>query len=269
LAAMAGKTCAALFFLCSTAAAVHLRNASMNTLVRPGSASSNVSFSLSMGEQPPCTCMANDPAWHPTARTVPKCVFIDLGAADGNTFQEFLGNKYGPVANCPGGQWEAYLVEANPHFNDQLQAIAAKYPGQVHVMSSTAAYSCVGQTSFYIDADPTHNHWGSSMSGEAPDAIKSGKQKVTVPTVNVVQLIAESVSPADWVMLKVDIEGAEYDVVPCLSHFTGANLVDRMFLEEHTWFKTGSANGPAEMVAAKQRLQAAGVDIPQYFTNTF
>jgi FkbM family methyltransferase len=214
--------------------------------------------------------MANNAEWKRTTRTQPKCIFIDLGAADGNTFNDFLNNKYGPVSNCPsGGQWEAYLVEANPHFDSPIKKLQQQYPGRVHSMASTAAFMCQGETSFFIDADPTHNHWGSSMSSESPDAIKSGKQKVTVPTVNVVQLVAEAVIPADWVMLKVDIEGAEYDVIPCLAKFNNANLIDRMYLEEHTWFKTGSTNGPEQMAAAKTQLQAMHVDIPQYFSNTF
>merc|ERR1719223_1132388 len=116
----------------------------------------NTSFHLQESSALPCQCVANSPAWAPTTRTVPKCIFIDLGAADGNTFHDFLNNKYGPVASCPSGQWEAYLVEANPQFDAPLQALAAQYPNQVHVYSSTAAFSCEGQTSFYIDTDPTH-----------------------------------------------------------------------------------------------------------------
>ena len=34
--------------------------------------------------------MANNPNWKKTERTEPKCIFIDLGAADGNTFSKFL-----------------------------------------------------------------------------------------------------------------------------------------------------------------------------------
>ena len=34
--------------------------------------------------------VANNPNWKKTARTEPKCIFIDLGAADGNTFAKFL-----------------------------------------------------------------------------------------------------------------------------------------------------------------------------------
>lgn len=242
-----------------------LRNATASGAMSVGAAD----VSKGGSGAPQCQCMANNPAWKHTTRTVPKCIFIDLGAANGNTFEEFLQNHYGPVSNCPsGGQWEAWLVEANPQFDKPLKDLELKYPGQVHSMVSTAAFSCVDQTSFFIDTDPTHNHWGSSMSEAAPDAVKSGKQKVTVPTTNVVQLIAENVAPGDWVMLKVDIEGAEYEVVPCLSQWTNAGLINRMYLEEHTWFDSGSKNGPAEMAAAKSKLQAMHVDIPKYFTNT-
>jgi FkbM family methyltransferase len=219
--------------------------------------------------QAPCQCVANDPTWTKTTRTTPKCIFIDLGAADGNTFHDFIMNKYGPVANCPSyGEWEAFLVEANPHFDQPLKLLEQTYPGQVHALTSTAAFTCQGTTSFFIDQDPTHNHWGSSMSASAPDA-KAGQVKVTVPTTNVIQLIAQNVMPQDWVMLKVDVEGAEYDLVPCLAQFQEAGLIDRMYLEEHWWFKVDSATTPAQMAYAKAKLQSMNVDIPQYYSPSF
>ena len=42
-------------------------------------------------------------------------------------------------------------------------------------------------------------------------------------------------------ILKVDIEGAEFDLVPCHAQFQQASLIDRFFLEEHTWFDIGDA----------------------------
>merc|ERR1719409_1006068 len=62
----------------------------------------------------PCQCVASDPSWKACTRTVPECVFIDLGAADGNSFNVFLSNGYGKVAQCPSVKWSAVLVEANP-----------------------------------------------------------------------------------------------------------------------------------------------------------
>eukprot|EP00438_Fugacium_kawagutii_P006640 Skav235739 [mRNA] locus=scaffold1686:178517:179823:- [translate_table: standard] len=42
-------------------------------------------------------------------------------------------------------------------------------------------------------------------------------------------------------MLKVDIEGAEYNLLPCLAQFKDAGLIDRMYLEEHWWFPSITA----------------------------
>lgn len=213
--------------------------------------------------QAPCRCEANNALWKAPNRTVPKCVFIDLGAANGNTFEQFMQNYYGPVKNCPSQQWEAFLVEANPKFTPDLQAENSKYPTAVHSMHSTAAYMCQGTTSFSIDPDVAHNHWGSSMKVGF-----EGSQEVTVPMINVMQLIAEHTIPADWVMLKVDVEGAEYDIIPCLAQFQKANLVDRMYLEEHHWLEIESVYSAQEFEQAKTTLKTAGVDIPQYFTHT-
>eukprot|EP00931_Biecheleriopsis_adriatica_P059953 TRINITY_DN35957_c0_g1_i1.p1 TRINITY_DN35957_c0_g1~~TRINITY_DN35957_c0_g1_i1.p1 ORF type:complete len:259 (-),score=60.28 TRINITY_DN35957_c0_g1_i1:45-821(-) len=221
-------------------------------------------------QQPQCECVANDASWKKTTRTEPKCIFIDLGAADGNTFAKFVEDQYGPVKNCPsGGKWEAYLVEANPEFRPQLNALQDNFPGQVHSFADHAAFSCEAETSFYIDTDATMNHWGSSLDSSSPDALKSGQVKVTVPMMNVVKLIAENVRPDDWVMLKVDIEGAEYSVLPCLAQFAEANLVDRMYLEEHWWFSSVTDVMKKALADSKVTLMSHNVDIPNgYWTPT-
>jgi FkbM family methyltransferase len=256
---MALKHLYALSLVCGTFA-IKVHNSTAATQLR-GTSSVNGTSTV---RAPPCQCEPNNVAWHPTTRTVPKCVFIDLGAADGNSFQAFLSNKYGPVANCPsGGQWEAFLVEANPQFTPQLESVAAGHPGLVHSMAATAAYTCQGSTSFSIDPDTAHNHWGSSMMRDMQGGM------VTVPTVNVVKLIAENVRPDDWVMLKVDIEGAEFDLIPCLAQFSNVKLVDAMFLEEHTWLPWSSAYTKEAYAAAKTSMLNAGVSMPNYFSQTF
>lgn len=217
----------------------------------------------------PCNCVASDPSWKPCARTVPRCVFIDLGAADGNSFNYFLKNGYGDVGKCPSVQWSAVLVEANPRFNSQLSAIGSQHPGQVDVKSSTAAYMCEAQTSFFLDTVNTGtNYWGSSMSSSHPDVQKSGKQKVTVPTMNLNRILYEQTIPGDWVMVKMDIEGSEYDVLPCTAQAPAASLIDRLYLEQHdaSWGMAGTS--PAQMEAAKIELRRKGVDIPNYFSYT-
>lgn len=224
---------------------------------------------VSQASQPPCQCEASNSAWVASTRTVPKCVFIDLGAADGNSFQSFLSDGYGPVSGCPSGQWEAYLVEANPRFNDQLGQMVARHPGSVHAFTSTAAYDCEGSTTFYLDTTShEHNYWGSSLSSNAGDVQRSGLQRVDVKLVNLNRLIYEHTIPGDWVMVKMDIEGAEWDMVPCLAQASAASLIDRMYIEVHGADLSLRGTTVAQFEAAKAALKQKGVDIPQYFSNT-
>lgn len=221
------------------------------------------------GASVPCQCETQNMAWVKTTRTVPKCIFIDLGAANGNSFNDFLNNKYGPVANCPSGQWEATLVEANPRFDSNINNLAATYPGTVHSEASHAAYMCEGQTSFYLDTvNHGQNYWGSSMSANHPDTQKSGHTKVTVPTVNVNRMVYETTIPADYVILKMDIEGAEWDVLPCLAQAPGSSLIDRLLVEIHpgSWGNIGTTQHDLDV--AKATLRTKGVDVPDYFSQT-
>mmetsp|Transcript_72373 Transcript_72373/g.132466 ORF Transcript_72373/g.132466 Transcript_72373/m.132466 type:complete len:272 (+) Transcript_72373:50-865(+) len=263
----------ALFCFCGFAAGAQLRNGTTAQL--RGGAITSASDMLAKSHaqalanstqrrEAPCSCVANDAAWAPCQRTVPKCIFVDLGAADGNSFQHFLNNGYGPVANCPSGQWEALLVEANPQFTPALNTLSTQYAGSVHSLGSTAAYSCQGQTSFSIDPDVKHNHWGSSMKRSF------GTKTVIVPTVNVMQLLTENVIQGDWVILKVDIEGAEYDLLPCLAHFQKLSLLDAAYIEEHKYLQKNSVYTPQQYDWAKATLKHQGIQVPDnYHSKTF
>jgi len=217
----------------------------------------------------PCQCVTSDPTWVAPTRTVPRCLFIDLGAANGNTFQSFLNNGYGPVSNCPSGDWHAVLVEANPRFNEPLAAVQQQYAGKVQSLGAHAAYDCEGQTSFYLDTvTAEHNYWGSSMSGNAPDVKNSGLQKVTVPTVNVNKLLFENTIPGDYAIVKMDIEGAEWDVVPCMANSPSAKLMDALYVEVHDVSLGLTGTTQQGFDQAKASLQAQGVNIPNYWTPT-
>lgn len=178
--------------------------------------------------------------------------------------ETWMQDGYGPVKNCPhGGDWEAFLVEANPDFSNKLNALQRNLGGKVHSMASTAAYTCDGTTTFSIDPDVAHDHWGSSM-----EHAFVGSKQFTVDTVNVNKLITENTIPGDWVVLKVDIEGAEYEVIPCLAKSPGAKLVDQLFLEEHTWFAESTTAKKLALKAARETLKAQGVRVPFYFSQT-
>jgi len=226
--------------------------------------------------QMPCQCKAASPSWVASKRTVPKCIFLDLGAADGNTLKDFVAGRYGPVRQCPsGGKWEATLVEANPRFDTSLTVMQGTYPGMVHPLSSHAAYMCEADTSFYLDTKNTTitvgdtkkstNFWGSSMSENHVDAKASGLVKVTVPTVNVNRLLYENTIPGDFVLLKMDVEGAEWDILPCMAQASSTSLVDRLLVEIHPkeWSKAGTTS--KQMEESMAVIRGKGVDVPSAY----
>merc|ERR1719291_1236610 len=51
--------------------------------------------------------------------------------------------------------------------------------------------------------------------------------------------------PGDWVMVKMDIEGAEWDILPCLALAPAASLVDRLFVEIHNQSMGSTGTGTA------------------------
>jgi FkbM family methyltransferase len=192
-------------------------------------------------------------------------MFIDLGAADGNTFQHFLKNGYGNVSACPsGGQWEAILIEANPIFSRSLMQLQQIYSGAVRSLIG-AAYMCEGTTSFYLDTvDVEQNYWGSSMSPNARDVQRSGKKQITVPLTNIARLIVESTIPEDYVLVKMDIEGSEHDIVPCLVQSSAAKLIDALYVEKHPQEWSTSDGDRGTLQSALSILQQSGTTVPEY-----
>lgn len=215
----------------------------------------------------PCSCEAEGSHWKPAAPRAPRCLFIDLGAADGNTFRSFLSDGYGPVKDCPsGGSYEAILVEANPIFNQRLMEVERNHTESVRVLPASAAYMCEGVTNFFLDTvDTEQNFWGSSLSSDAWDVVRSGKSQVTVPLVNVARLITESALPDDYVIVKMDIEGAEWDIVPCLAKSKlVAQLIDALYIERHPgeWSLVGTDETSYQNAIIE--LNQLGVNTPPY-----
>lgn len=97
----------------------------------------------------PCSCTTTDPSWTAATRTTPRCVFINLGAADGRAYKAFLGNQYVQLSTCPRATWKGYLYEANPFWNDALQSLSVAQGDNVSVKASTAPYVCNGNTTFF------------------------------------------------------------------------------------------------------------------------
>ncbi|CAJ1393106.1 unnamed protein product [Effrenium voratum] len=211
----------------------------------------------------PCQCQGDTSSIPRPTRTKNKCVFIDLGAADGNSYKTFLQGLYGNIADCPNQEYEAILVEANPNFKAALDGVAAQsVPGkEVHAMMN-GAFMCEADTTFHVTP-------ATAASSMAPQPYG---QDVHVHLINVIQLIKKWTIPGDKVLLKVDIEGAEFDIIPCLAQSDVLSSDITAFVEEHYFLggvqRSMSGVTDAEYNAAKETLKSKGVKMPQYKSET-
>ena len=135
-------------------------------------------------------------------------------------------------------------LEANPQRCERLKKLQKTYRNMgwyLNYSCPIAAYKNANGVNIYVDktSDRDNNDWGASIH----DWNKKDKRKsIKVPSVDLAQyvkFILNDHSP-DFTMMKLDIEGAEYDVLPgldkngslCSSNING---LDYMTIEYHPW----------------------------------
>ena len=172
-----------------------------------------------------------------------KFVFIDLGANKGDSILNFFGQNEkalgGQLSNLIkldevlNRKWIIYAFEANPFFNQVLYEmktnLESNYGHTVFLFNQTAAWKSDGLIDFYVDeVNIDQSFWGSSLFNNHPDVIKSGKKKVKIRSVDVARIIKQY-QKQDLIVLKMDIEGAEYhllldflkkDILPFIDYMT-------------------------------------------------
>ena len=79
---------------------------------------------------------------------------------------------------------------------------------------------------------------------------------VEVETVDLSQWIKDNFSKEDFIVMKMDIEGAEYTVLPKLIEDGTASYINRAFIEWHDWVMGGYSNKTAEL---QNQLKQNGV----------
>jgi len=178
-----------------------------------------------------------------------------------------------------GSECEAFMVEANPSFKNNLTNIAKQVnehsfawvdrnpltgtAEQVKVFGPNTAYMCEGTSTFYLDPQMAHS-WEAIASSMSAVANTGGFTKVSVPTVNLIRLLYENVMPDDFAIIDMDIEGAEFDILPCLARSPAAELVDELYMEVHDINWSLLHTTTKDMTDAVDTLRKKGVIFADY-----
>ena len=100
---------------------------------------------------------------------------------------------------------------------------------------------------------------GDAGQGAAPPPpAAAAEETARVPVVDVVTWLSSSFSVTDHVMLKMDVEGAENEIVPALLASNASRLVDVLLWECHLAVR-GGASGRSQCASWDHALAAGGV----------
>jgi FkbM family methyltransferase len=150
-----------------------------------------------------------------------KKIFIDCGANTGQSVDNFI-KKW--------SDWKEYTIlsyEANPNLVSNFD----RFSNLTNFKFNQAAiWTYDGTIDFYLC---NSENVGSSIIGTK----KTGQLDKLPTSVNCVDIdrIIRQYSKEDTVILKIDIEGAEYDLLNYMLLKNTFELVDKLYIEFHTW----------------------------------
>jgi FkbM family methyltransferase len=164
-----------------------------------------------------------------------KKILLDCGCHYGKGLRKQIEiNKIDP-------SWKIYCWEANPYTYQHFLTIDRFKHLDITVYHSAVSNEN-GTIKFNIQSS-TDRNGGSSKSGTGSSLMslsewkcKGGEfiEEVEVPRIDLSEWVLENINPDDFVILKMDIEGAEYDVLEKIIEKNVINLIDKLYIEWHS-----------------------------------
>jgi len=221
-----------------------------------------------------------------------RCVYVDIGANHADTIDAFMAGKHfaspeafplrgpSPCPHQPGrSNVDIYAVEANPMHDVVLIDRFCQYPHVRGLYNRTAMWNRTtplteGGIKFYLDlVNGNENTWPFAWSASLSPPIspkgnnikKSGQKSITVPTVDVCELLLHEVGAerSHRVVVKIDIEDVDevllrriLAVPECLA------VVDVIAFEDAS---RKPSRRSAESLDIERRMRAAGITVQGWY----
>jgi FkbM family methyltransferase len=146
-------------------------------------------------------------------------VYIDCGAYNGNTIKNFLLNpQY-------GSKYKIYAFECNPVFKN------FNYGNNVIIINK-ACWIYDGEISFYINPKSPKIE-GPSIYKEKVTGGLDKEHPISVPCFDFSTWLINTFSKEDYIVIKMNIEGAEYDVLEKCINDKSINLIKELYVKFH------------------------------------
>ena len=187
----------------------------------------------------------------------PRNIYIDVGANDGSSVSTFVnemlsitGNNrdrngfqaieaYTSPLHNKSTPWIVHAFEPNPKYEKHLQEICKELQSNKKTVScrlhlGTAMYIKDGNMTFYSDQE-------NGMTGDLGASLKSTSRSIkpshasySVHVVDVVTFFTRMhIRRSDFVVLKLDVEGAEFEIVRRILLHGLMDYIDKIAVEWH------------------------------------
>ena len=176
-------------------------------------------------------------------------LFIDCGSNVGQGFQ-FFSQHY------PLDQYDYILIEPNPNCVPYLNKLILGGDTPIEIVAKAASTSSGCTQLFGPPAehrDPTHE--GFSIVADHNTALYQAEElgDGLIETFSLSDLILSKHEPYDVIAVKMDVEGAEYDILHDMIAKGAHRKVDAIYVEFHSQYMAGSRR--TEKRLAEQRIE--------------
>ncbi len=156
-----------------------------------------------------------------------RCIFIDCGANTCSILRKFI--KRFP-------DFEFFAFEPQPELADEGRKIKAEYPDVPISFFSTAVWTSNEKKNLFLATYWTHNYKGGSTLLEEHTGNLSKvdySYPIEVTAIDFSEWLALNFSSSDYVIIKMDIEGAEYDVLEKIISDGNQSIINELIVEFH------------------------------------
>ena len=150
-------------------------------------------------------------------------IFLDVGGNNGCSVKKFR-NHYDKEA-----LFEIFSFEPNEKFHNFYDDF------KNHYLHKSAAWIYDGQIDFFVS--PRHDSAGSSLYEDKIDPIEKTSiikdHKTKVNCIDLSKWIKGNFREDDHIILKMDVEGAEYKIVEKMVKDESISMINKIFIEWH------------------------------------
>jgi FkbM family methyltransferase len=127
----------------------------------------------------------------------------------------------------------AFGFEPNPRHTQELLNIQDAYRKlgyPVHIFTGTAVSDTNGQATFFLDDNPKRRDWGASLINHQ---WTRGKTRAVVNTTDFASFVLDNFSSEAKIVMKLDVEGAEFKILPNLVLSGALCRMSKVVIEWH------------------------------------